>query len=75
MPLNTTPSPHGANTASEVAGTDPQTEYALLREELKRLLTEPVKDFERIDALVDQLERVQLAFKAQHGIKGNNPNE
>ena len=54
---------------------DFQAEYARMREELERLLSAPVKDFERIDTLVDELERVQLAFKGQHGVKGNNPNE
>lgn len=75
MPLNTTPSLHSGYLANELATTDLRAEYAHLREELERLLTEPDKDFQRIDALVDQLELVQLAFKEQHGIKGNNPNE
>ena len=57
------------------ANTDFQAEYSRLRSELERLLTEPVKDFPKIDSLVDHLEKVQLAFKGQHGIKGNNPNE
>ena len=57
------------------ANSDLVAEYSHLREELERLLTEPVKDFPKIDELVDQLEKVQLAFKEQHGIKGNNPNE
>ncbi|MDB5744281.1 MAG: hypothetical protein JWR68_2596 [Polaromonas sp.] len=57
------------------ANDDLQAEYDQLREELQRLMTEPIKDFPRIDALVDQLERTQLAFKGQHGIQGNNPNE
>ncbi|WP_426145139.1 hypothetical protein [Polaromonas sp. DSR2-3-2] len=75
MPLNTTPSFRSGYLPDEPANTDFPTEYARLREELERLLTEPDKDFKRIDALVDQLELVQLAFKEQHGIKGNNPNE
>ncbi|MDB5930213.1 MAG: hypothetical protein JWR60_1920 [Polaromonas sp.] len=54
---------------------DLQAEYDRLRGELTRLLAQPVKDFPRIDELVDQLELTQLAFKEQHGIKGNNPNE
>ena len=57
------------------ANSDLVAEYSHLRGELERLLTEPVKDFPKIDNLVDQLEKVQLAFKEQHGIKGNNPNE
>jgi hypothetical protein len=54
---------------------DLESEYDHLREELERLMTEPIKDFPRIDHLVDQLELIQLAIKEQHGIKGNNPNE
>jgi hypothetical protein len=50
-------------------------EYDRLHEELERLMAEPVKDFVAIDQLVDRLERLQLAIKEQHGIKGNNPNE
>jgi len=46
-----------------------------MRQELQQLLSEPVKNYPRIDELVDELERLQLIFKQQHGIKGNNPNE
>ncbi len=49
--------------------------YDRLREELEGLMTEPVKDFAKIDQLVDRLELIQLAIKGEHGIKGNNPNE
>jgi hypothetical protein len=45
---------------------DLNSDYDRLREELEGLMTEPVKDFARID---------QLAIKGEHGIKGNNPNE
>ena len=75
MPLNTTPPLRSGYLPNELANTDLPTEYARMREELEHLLTEPNKDFKRIDALVDELELVQLAFKDQHGIKGNNPNE
>lgn len=75
MPLDTTPPLRSSYLPDEAASTDLQAEYAHLREELERLLTEPDKDFQKIDALVDQLELVQLAYKEQHGIKGNNPNE
>ena len=54
---------------------DLESEYDHLREELERLMTEPIKDFPRIDQLIDQLELLQLAVKEKHGIKGNNPNE
>ncbi|MGV8804004.1 MAG: hypothetical protein ACWA6Y_03465 [Polaromonas sp.] len=50
-------------------------DYERLRDELERLMAEPVKDFPRIDQLVDDLELLQLAIKEAHGVKGNNPNE
>ena len=75
MLSNTLPSIESGFVPSKTSPQGLQTEYAPLREELERLLTDPVKDFQRIDALVDRLELVQLAFKEQHGIKGNNPNE
>ena len=52
-----------------------QAQYDQLRAELERLMREPVKDYARLDHLVDQLELLQLAIKGEHGIKGNNPNE
>ncbi|MCZ8256871.1 MAG: hypothetical protein O9353_03720 [Bacteroidia bacterium] len=52
-----------------------ESDYAALRAELEALQAAPVKDFARIDLLIDELERIQLAIKAEHGIKGNNPNE
>lgn len=52
-----------------------QAEYDHLRAELQGLMMAPVRDFLRIDQLVDQLELLQLALKAAHGIQGNNPNE
>ena len=51
------------------------SDYERLREELERLMSEPVKDFPRIDQLVDDLELLQLAIKETQGVKGNNPNE
>lgn len=54
---------------------DIQQDYGRLRAELEGLLAAPVKDYLRIDQLVEQLEHLQLAFKAEQGIKGNNPNE
>lgn len=54
---------------------DLKTDYDRLRAELQALMMQPVKDFLRIDQIVDQLEQVQLALKEEHGVKGNNPNE
>lgn len=75
MLSNTSPAVDNGHVGSDAGSQDMQAEYARLRKELERLLIIPVKDFQKIDALVDQLEQVQLAFKAQHGVKGNNPNE
>ena len=54
---------------------DLKADYIRLRAELEALMAQPVKDFPRIDQIVDQLEQVQLAIKEEHGVKGNNPNE
>ena len=54
---------------------DLNADYERLRDELELLMAEPVKDFARIDELIDRLELVQLAIKGEHGVKGNNPNE
>jgi len=54
---------------------DLESGYARLRAQLQALQEAPVKDFAKIDQLVEQLEKIQLAIKAQHGIQGNNPNE
>ena len=52
-----------------------QAEYAQLRQRLESLLAQPDKDMAAVDRLVDALERLQLAIKAELGIRGNNPNE
>lgn len=54
---------------------DPEFDYAQLRCLLEDLLAKPVKDFPRIDHIIDQLAHLQLAIKDEHGYKGNNPNE
>ncbi|MEO7399723.1 MAG: hypothetical protein ABIV07_02975 [Polaromonas sp.] len=54
---------------------DLRSGYERLREELERRMAEPVKDFARIDELIEQLELIQLAIKGEQGIRGNNPNE
>lgn len=75
MASDPTPSVPSGYINTDAVNIDLESEYDHLREELERLMTEPIKDFPRIDHLVDQLERLQLAIKEQHGIKGNNPNE
>ena len=75
MPIELTPAARSSYIQADAANSDLELAYGQMREELERLMTEPIKDFPRIDHLVDQLERVQLAIKEMHGIKGNNPNE
>lgn len=55
--------------------TDLESDYARLRAQLEALQAQAVKDYPRIDQLIDALERLQLAIKERHGLKGNNPNE
>lgn len=52
-----------------------EADYARLRAQLEALQAAPEKDFATIDRLIDELEQLQLAIKATHGIQGNNPNE
>jgi capsule polysaccharide export protein KpsE/RkpR len=52
-----------------------EAEYARLRAQLEALQAAPEKDFPKIDQLIDELEKLQLAIKSEHGVKGNNPNE
>lgn len=75
MSTNPTPGAGSTYVAPAILHSDMQKKYDDSREELVRLMEEPVKDFPRIDHLVDQLEMLQLAIKETHGIKGNNPNE
>lgn len=55
--------------------TDLESDYQRLRAQLQALQAQAVKDYPRIDQLIDELERLQLAIKERHGLKGNNPNE
>ncbi|MFS2032452.1 hypothetical protein ACEN8I_00350 [Polaromonas sp. CT11-55] len=54
---------------------DLEADYARLRAQLQALQAAPVKDFAKIDQLIDELEKLQLAIKAEHGLQGNNPIE
>jgi hypothetical protein len=67
--------PDGATPSGHAHKPSLQAQYDQLRAELERLMREPVKDYLRLDQLVDQLELLQLAIKGEHGIQGNNPNE
>lgn len=75
MPLSPLPIPPELSVELSGLNIDLEKEYEKSREEMERLMAEPIKDFPRIDYLIDQLEMLQLAIKGQHGIKGNNPNE
>ena len=75
MPSNPMPAESSTYVDPILMNSDMEKEYDQMREEMERLMTESVKDFPRIDHLVDQLEMLQLAIKEKHGIKGNNPNE
>ena len=75
MPSNPTFTETSGYLDSALTNPHMEREYNNMREELERLMSEPIKDFPRIDYLVDQLELLQLAIKEKHGIKGNNPNE
>ncbi len=50
-------------------------EYDRLRDELKRALAAPEKDMAAVNELIERLDSVHMAFKAAHGLQGNNPNE
>jgi hypothetical protein len=54
---------------------DLEADYARLRAQLQALQAAPVKDFAKIDELIEALEKLQIAIKAEHGIQGNNPLE
>jgi Spy/CpxP family protein refolding chaperone len=75
MPSDSAPAARSGYNSPDDLTQDLPAQYERLREEMERLMAEPVKDFAAIDQLVDRLERLQLAIKEQHGIKGNNPNE
>jgi hypothetical protein len=75
MPSDSAPTARSGYLSPDELTQDLPAQHERLREELERLMAEPVKDFVAIDQLVDRLERLQLAIKEQHGIKGNNPNE
>ena len=75
MPSNPTPAESSTYVDSALINSHMEKEYDDMREEMERLMSEPIKNFPRIDHLVNQLEMLQLAIKEKHGIKGNNPNE
>jgi len=54
---------------------DLEADYARMRAQLQALQAQPVKDFAKIDRLIDELEKLQIAIKAEHGVRGNNPLE
>ena len=75
MPPDSAPAARSGYLSADDLNQDLPAQYDCLREELERLMAEPVKDFPGIDLLVDRIELLQLAIKEKHGIQGNNPNE
>jgi hypothetical protein len=47
--------------------------YFSLRDKLVSLNSAPVPNTAYIDAVIQDLEKAQLAYKASHGLIGNNP--
>jgi hypothetical protein len=47
--------------------------YDRLRNELRLLLAEPVKDMAEVTRVMNELDAIHMRFKAAHGIDGNNP--
>lgn len=47
--------------------------YIRLRDKLVTLRSTPETDMAVIDGVIKDLERAQLAYKATHGLHGNNP--
>ncbi len=52
-----------------------EAEYDRLRNELKRLLREPVRDMVAVEQVLQQLDDAHMRFKEAHGLHGNNPIE
>ena len=52
-----------------------EAEYDRLRNELKRLLREPVRDMRAVEEVLEQLDAAHTRFKQAHGLHGNNPIE
>lgn len=75
MPLDHAPDFFNSHARQGGMTGDLSVDYERMRDELEQLMAEPVKDFARIDKLIDRLELVQLAIKGEYGVKGNNPNE
>lgn len=49
--------------------------YLALRDQLRELQAATEPDQAAIDLTIDELERVQLVIKGEHGLHGNNPND
>jgi hypothetical protein len=47
--------------------------YFRLRDTLVRLKSASVPNLAEIDTVIGELEQAQLAYKATHGVYGNNP--
>ena len=65
-----TPANGTDSTVEQVAARE---NYDRLRDRLVTLKSAAVPDFAAISAVVQALEKAQLAYKATHGLIGNNP--
>ena len=50
-------------------------QYGILRTRLVALQSAPEPDFGAIDAVIDALTKAQMAYKASHGLLGNNASD
>ncbi|MEO7108275.1 MAG: hypothetical protein ABIZ09_18000 [Rhodoferax sp.] len=50
-------------------------QYQILRERLVALQSAPEPDFAAIDEVINGLSKAQIAYKATHGLIGNNAND
>lgn len=50
-------------------------QYEILRTRLVALQSAPVPDMGAIDAVIEALSKAQMAYKATHGLFGNNAND
>jgi hypothetical protein len=50
-------------------------QYEILRTRLVALQSAPVPDMGAIDGVIEALSKAQMAYKATHGLIGNNAND
>jgi hypothetical protein len=70
--MQDTPLPADANDQIQ-AQVIARERYFKLRDDLVRLRSDSEPDMRAIDSIIGKLEQAQLAYKASHGVLGNNP--